>query len=162
MSVLRYLYVLALALWLGGIAAAAAIVAPATFGVLEAWNPADGRVLAGQVFGEVLRRLHVGAYVAGGVMIASLTLHRLLGPRPVGYGLRVGIAATMLALTTASGLVVSPRVDAIRREVAGPVASLPDDDPRRVAFMRWHGLSNVLLSIVAAGGLVLLAWEARE
>jgi hypothetical protein len=162
MPVLRYLYALALVLWLGGVVVAGAVVAPATFGVLEWWNATDGRVLAGLVFGEVLRRLHVGAYVAGAVMIVALTLHRLLGPRPAGYGLRVTIASTMLALTIVSGAVVSPRVTAIQREVSGPVAALSPDDPRRVAFNRWHGLSNVLLSAVVVGGLVLLVWEARE
>ena len=46
--------VLALVLWLGGMTIAGFVVAPTTFGVLEAWNPSTGRVLAGQVFGAVL------------------------------------------------------------------------------------------------------------
>ena len=54
MRPLRYLYVLALVLWLGGMAVAGFVVAPTTFGVLEAWDPSAGRVLAGQVFGAVL------------------------------------------------------------------------------------------------------------
>ena len=56
MRPLRYLYILALVLWLGGMAIAGLVVAPVTFGVLEAWNPTMGRVLAGQVFGAVLAR----------------------------------------------------------------------------------------------------------
>ena len=55
MRFLRYLYILALVVWLGGIVVAGAIVAPSIFGVLQEWNPIEGRVLAGRVFGEVLQ-----------------------------------------------------------------------------------------------------------
>ena len=46
--------------------------------------------------------------------------------------------------------------------VGGPVAELPDQDPRRMEFNRLHGLSNILFSITAIGGLALCFWEARE
>jgi hypothetical protein len=46
--------------------------------------------------------------------------------------------------------------------VQGPVAALPDTDPRRIEFNRLHGLSNILFSITAIGGLALCWWEARE
>ena len=57
MVLLRYLYVVALVLWVGGLITAGALVAPSVFGVLQTWNEAQGRVLAGQVFGDVLLRL---------------------------------------------------------------------------------------------------------
>lgn len=162
MPLLRYLYVLALAAWVGGLLLAGAVVAPAVFAVVEGASGAGGRVLAGQVFGEVLRRTHLVGYLCGGVMLAALTLHRLLGSRPVGVGVRASIAGAMLAGTLVSGLVVSPRVAALQRDAGGAVASLAGDDPRRAEFFRWHGYSNLLLAVVAAGGLVLLGWEARE
>lgn len=162
MPVLRYVYVLALVLWLGGMVVAGAIVAPATFGVLEGWNATEGRVLAGRVFGEVLAEAHRGAYVLGSVMIVALTLHRLLGARPRSYGIRVTLIALMLGLTIVSGTIISPKVVSMQQAIGGPVAALPQDDPRRVDFYRWHGYSNLLLSAVAVGGLILLMWEARE
>ena len=66
MVLLRYLYVVALVLWVGGLVVAGALVAPSVFGVLQAWNAAEGRVLAGQVFGEVLLRLTWLSYAMGG------------------------------------------------------------------------------------------------
>ena len=159
---LRYLYVVALVLWVGGLVVAGALVAPSIFGVLEAWNAAQGRVLAGQVFGEVLLRLTWLSYAMGGIMFITLTLHRLLGARPVKYGIRVGIMGTMLVMMMVTGFVLIPQVDAIRAEVSGPVAELPDSDPRRAEFNRLHGLSNILFSITAIGGLALCWWEARE
>jgi Domain of unknown function (DUF4149) len=162
MFVLRYLYVLALVVWLGGMVVAGATVAPSVFVVLERWNAVEGRVLGGAVFGEVLRRLHVLGYAMGGVMFVALTMKRLLGPRPVGYGIRVGIIGAMLAFSLASGRFVGPRVEAITSQLNAPVTSLPEIDPRRVEFNQLHGYSSWLLGLTVFGGLALLWWEARE
>ncbi len=162
MILLRYLYVVALVLWVGGLIVAGGLVAPSVFGVLQAWNETQGRVLAGQVFGEVLLRLTWLSYVMGGIMFITLTLHRLLGARPVKYGIRAGIMALMLMMMMVTGFWLIPRVNAIQAEVKGPVAELPDTDARRMEFNRLHGLSNILFSITALGGLALCWWEARE
>ena len=162
MVLLRYLYVVALVLWVGGLVTAGAIVAPSVFGVLQAWNAADGRVLAGQVFGDVLSRLTWLSYAMGFIMFVTLTLHRLLGARPVKYGIRVGIMALMMLLMMAMGFYILPGVNQIQAQVSGPVSLLAATDPLRLEFDRLHGLSNILFSITALGGLALCWWEARE
>ena len=162
MRPLRYLYVLALVLWLGGMATAGLVVAPVTFSVLEAWNPSTGRVLAGDVFGAVLRRMNVIAYVAAGVMFVVLTAQRLLGPRPNSYGIRVGLIAIAVAFTMYSGMVAGPRIDQLQAEISGPMTSLPAEDPRRVEFDRLHSLSTTLVMASIVAGLALLGWETRE
>jgi hypothetical protein len=162
MFLLRYLYVVALVLWVGGLIVAGALVAPSVFGVLQAWQAAEGRVLAGQVFGEVLLRLTWLSYAMGGIMFITLTLHRLLGARPVKYGIRVGIMGVMLTMMMVTGFYLIPGVNAIQADVKGPVAELPDADPRRLEFDRLHGLSNAFFAITAIGGLALCWWEARE
>jgi uncharacterized membrane protein len=162
MRSLRYVYVLALVLWLGGMAIAGLVVAPVTFGVLEAWNPTTGRVLAGHVFGAVLERLSLIAYAAGVLMFVVLTVQRLLGPRPRSYGIRVGIIAVMLALTMYADMVAAPRIDALQSEVRVPMAELAATDVRRIEFDRLHGLSTTLIMAAIGGGLLLLGWETRE
>ncbi|MGH9383816.1 MAG: DUF4149 domain-containing protein [Vicinamibacterales bacterium] len=162
MFLLRYLYILALVVWLGGLIVAGAIVAPSVFDVLQTSSAADGPVLAGAVFGAILRRLHLLAYAMGGVMLAVLTVQRVLGPRPINYGIRATVVGTMLAVTVISGSVISPRVETIVKSVDGPIASLPLGDARRAEFYRLHGWSNLLLAVTALGGLALLWWEARE
>lgn len=162
MRSLRYLYVLALVLWLGGMAIAGLVVAPVTFNVLEAWNPTTGRVLAGDVFGAVLERLSLIAYAAGILMFVVLTVQRLLGPRPRSYGIRVGIIAVMLALTLYADMVAAPRIDELQSQVSGPMNQLAADDARRVEFDRLHSLSTALIMAAIGGGLVLLGWETRE
>jgi hypothetical protein len=162
MFVLRYLYILALGVWLGGMAVAGLVAAPTIFAVLEAWNPVQGRILAGQVFGGIVARLHYIFYAAAVVMLVTLTVRRLLGPRPVAYGIRASIIVLMFGLTLASGFGISPRVEAMQREIGGSVADLPESDPRRASFYQLHGLSNVLLSATLVGALLLLFWESRE
>ncbi|MGE0863745.1 MAG: DUF4149 domain-containing protein [Vicinamibacterales bacterium] len=162
MILLRYLYILALVVWLGGMVVAGAVVAPSVFGVLEAWHPQDGRVLAGRVFGEVLQRLYWLGYATAGVMFVSLTLHRLLGSRPIKYGVRAVILALMVSCTLVADYRVNPQVAAIQAQVSGPVSMLPEGDPVKAQFNRLHGLANVLLGFTVFGGLALLFWEARE
>ena len=162
MVLLRYLYVVALVLWVGGLITAGALVAPSVFGVLQAWNQSEGRVLAGQVFGNVLLRLTWLSYAMAVIMFVTLTLHRLLGARPVKYGVRVGIMGVMLVMMLAMGFYIIPQVNSIQEQVKGPVSGLAATDPLRVEFDRLHGLSNILFSITAIGGLALCFWETRE
>ena len=162
MVLLRYLYVVALVLWVGGLIVAGALVAPSVFGVLQAWNESQGRVLAGQVFGEVLLRLTWLSYAMGVIMFVTLTLHRLLGARPPKYGVRVGIMGMMLVMMMAMGFYIIPRVNTIQSQVSGPVSALAATDPLRAEFDRLHGVSNILFSITAIGGLALCFWESRE
>ena len=162
MFLLRYLYVVALVLWVGGLVMAGAIVAPSVFGVLQAWNASEGRVLAGQVFGAVLLRLTWLSYAMAAIMFITLTLHRLLGARPLKYGIRVGIMGLMLLMMMGMGFYIIPEINGLQASVTGPVSQLAATDARRVEFERLHGLSNILFSITVIGGLALCWWEARE
>jgi uncharacterized membrane protein len=162
MLALRYVYVLALAVWLGGMVILGAVVAPATFQVLQASAPATGRELAGAVFGTALARFHYVAYAAGGLLLVTLAAMRVLGPRPAHVGVRAIIAALMLAVALYSGMVVLRQIDALQAETGGLPSRLPTDDQRRVRFDALHLLSTRLMMLNIAGALVLLYWEARE
>jgi uncharacterized membrane protein len=159
---LRYVHVLALVVWLGGLIALGAVAAPAAFDVLQTRQGDQGRVLAGAVFGEILRRFHLVIYVVGAAALGTLVGMKLLGPRPVGFGLRAAVLSVMLGLALLSGTWVSGRIEALQREIGGPVSRLAPDDQRRVAFGRLHGLSTVLLALNVVGGLVLLSFEAKD
>jgi uncharacterized membrane protein len=159
---LRYVYVLALAVWLGGMVILGAVVAPTTFEVLQASEPATGRLLGGAVFGAVLARFHLVAYGAGALALLALAAMALLGPRPRGFAVRSGIVGVMLLIALYSGFVVLREVDAIQQEVGGLPLSLPAHDVRRVRFDELHQLSTQLMIVNIVGALALLYWEARE
>jgi uncharacterized membrane protein len=155
MSALRFVSLLALTVWLGGVVTIGSVAAPSAFAVL-------GSADAASLVGEILRRFHLVSYGAAGIVLVCLAGMALLGPRPRALGLRVGTAIAMLAAMLVSGFGVNPRVAAMRREIGRPVSSLAPDDARRVAFGRLHGASTLLLLFVTAGGVLLVYCETRD
>jgi len=159
---LRLVYVLALAVWLGGMTMLGAVVAPTIFQTLQAADPDSGRALAGIAFGAILTRFHFVAYGCGLLLLVTLIAMALLGPRPKHFAIRCGIVAGMLLVSVYSGVVVLGEIDAIQREVGTLPSRLPEGDPRRVRFDALHQLSTRLMMIDLIGALALLYWEARE
>ena len=162
MLALRYVYVLALVTWLGGMIVLGALVAPTTFQILQATEPTTGRELAGEVFGAIIARFHYVAYAAGTVLLLSLSAMAVLGPRPRQYAVRSALIAAMLGISLYSGLIVLSSIDAIQRDSGGPVSRLAADDARRIRFDQLHLLSTRLMMLNMAGAMILLYWETRE
>ena len=162
MLALRYVYVLALVVWLGGMVLLGALVAPTTFEVLQASEPVTGRALAGDLFGAILSRFHYVAYAAGAILLVTLAVMAILGPRPASYAIRSAIIVVMLGVAVYSGFVVLRRVEAIQLEVGRLPSQLPAGDARRTEFDALHLLSTRLMLFDMVGALVLLYWEARE
>ena len=81
---LRYVYVLALSLWFGGIITIGAIVSPLS--------------------DVVLHRFFLTSYVAGALVLTTLFGMALLGPRPSGFFARFAVAVGMFAVTLYAGL----------------------------------------------------------
>jgi len=162
MIFLRYVALLALVVWVGGLVALGAIAAPATFDVMAARQVPEGRLLAGAVFGEVLRRFFYVSCGAAAVIFLSLAARRVLGPRPRHAGIRSAILALMTGAMLYAGIVVAGRIAAIQSGLSVAPSSLPDSDPRRVEFGRLHGLSSGLQLVPLVGGLALIFWELKE
>jgi uncharacterized membrane protein len=161
MIALRYVYVVALAIWVGGLITIGSVVAPSAFAVLQpgaALQPS----LAATLVGEVLRRFHIVAYASGATLLSTLVLMKVVGPRPRGFGARLVLVGTMLGVTLATGFWVDPEIAAMRARIGAPVGSLAPDDARRVRFGQLHGLSTTLMAVTALAGLVLCYWETRE
>ncbi len=156
MAFLRWSALLALAFWIGGLVTLGGITASTLFDTLEARDPGGGRELAGLLFGRVFDAFHRASWIAGGVLIGSLAARAALGPRPRWWGPRMWVATAMLAASLLSVLIISPRIEAIRESVPGPVANLPETDVRRVTFGRWHLFSTGLMvfTLVAGAGLI--------
>jgi hypothetical protein len=162
MLALRFAALVAAALWVGGLLVLGAVAAPAIFDTIAARGVADGRMLAGAVFGEAFRRFHLVAYACAAVIIASLVARAALGPRPALLGFRLAIAVAMLATALYSGVVLSKQIERSRVNAGGAPSSLPEGDPRRTAFGRLHALSTLVQIVPLAGGLVLLFRELTD
>jgi uncharacterized membrane protein len=162
MLALRYAALVALVVWVGGLLVLGGIAAPALFDTLAEAQAGDGRALAGVAFGEMFRRFHLLSYACGAVIIGVLIARAVLGPRPSWFAVRVGIAAVMLAASAYSGMVVSARIARTRAEIGVAPSSLPETDPRRIAFGRMHATSTILQLVPILGGLGLLFIEMKE
>lgn len=161
---LRYAGLLALVVWVGGLLVLGAIGAPSIFDVLALRQAGDGRVLAGAIFGETLRRFHLLSYACGAVLLATILARAVLGPRPRRFAIRATLALAMLAATAYSGLVVSAQIAQAQAAIGVAVApsSLPEADPRRAQFGRLHATSTGLQLVPVIGGLLLLFWELKD
>jgi len=162
MFVIRYVALAALVVWLGGMIVLGVLVAPSTFRVLQAADPATGRVLAGALFGDILRQFYLLAYACGAVILFCLLVMKFMGPPPRAFVLRAAIVVVMLALAVYAGVPVSREIAQVQSQVTGPMNALPDTDPRRARFNRLHTTSTTLMTIDMALGLVLLFWYVRE
>lgn len=162
MLALRFAALVALALWVGGLVVLGGIAAPSIFDVTAAREVADGRVVAGAIFGEALRRFHLLSYGCGFLLFATLLARAALGPRPVRLALRLAIVIVMLAAAGYSGLVLTGEIDALRADIGVAPSSLPEADPRRALFGRLHAWSTALQAIPALGGLMLMVFELKD
>jgi hypothetical protein len=110
----------------------------------------------------MLRRFTLVSYGAGVILLLTLFVRRILGPRPHRWGVRTVIASVMLLASAYAGLVVASRIETIQHEIGVAPSSLPEGDPRRVEFGRLHGLSAALQVVPLLGGLALIFWEIKE
>jgi hypothetical protein len=162
MLAVRYVALAALVCWVGGMLMFGAVVAPTIFRVLEAADPANGRLIAGTLVGTLLGQLHVLAYACGTVIGFGLLIMKFIGPPPRAFFARLGIIVVMLGFEIYSGGPLARELTEVRARVPGPIERLPPSDERRLAFDRLHATSTALMGINAALGLVLLFWYARE
>ena len=159
MLALRYAAVVALALWLGGLVTLGALAAPAAFDVLGP-RGAEGRALAGAVFGETFGRFHTVVYGCAAVLLASLVVRAVLGPRPRRFSLRMALSTVMLGAAAWTGVVLIPQIQ--QAQQARAASSRPQTSAERAAFGRLHGLSTSLQILPLVGGLVLLFFELKD
>jgi uncharacterized membrane protein len=162
MIALRYVYVVALVIWIGGLITIGSVVAPSAFAVLTSGESPTEPPLAAALVGEVLRRFHIVGYAAGATLLSTLILMKVVGPRPRGFGLRVVLVAAMLGISLVTGLWVDPAIASMRTTIGVPIRTLAPDDARRVRFGQLHGISTAMMAVTTLGGLALCYWETRE
>ena len=157
MPFLRFLMLLSLVVWLGGLIFFAFILAPTAFspGLLPT------RQLAGSIVGRSLDGLHCMAIVSGIIfLIASMLYSRMASGNVRPLAARHILIVLMLLLTMISQFAISPKMHAIRAEV-GVIDNVPPDNPLRMEFDRLHVWSEEFEEAVLLLGLVALYTTAE-
>jgi uncharacterized membrane protein len=158
MSFLRFLLLLSLVVWVGGIAFFAFILAPTVFhpGILPS------RQLAGAVVSRSLGILHWMGLSCGAVFLVTsmLEARTVTGVASV-FAARNLLIFVMIALTLISMFAISTRMLSLRNDM-GFIDDVPHDDARRVEFNRLHVWSTRLESTVLLLGLAVIFLTARR
>jgi uncharacterized membrane protein len=157
MPFLRFLMLLSLVVWLGGLIFFAFVLAPTVFspGLLPT------RQLAGSIVGRSLDRLHYMAIVSGIIfLIASMLYSRMASGNARPLAARHVLILLMLLLTVISQFAISPKMHTIRAEI-GVIDDLPPDNPLRMEFDRLHMWSEKFEVAVLLLGLVALYTTAQ-
>jgi hypothetical protein len=155
MSFLRFLVLLSLIVWLGGLIFFP-VVAQTAFSVLPT------RHLAGSVVGRSLGILHwMGMFSAVIFLASSLLLSRMSSGEAHLFAPRNVLICMMLGLTLISQFGIIPRMDAIRTSM-GEIDAAPADSPARVQFDTLHHWSTRVESGVLLLGLVVAYLTARS
>ena len=150
MSFLRYLMLLSLVIWIGGLIFFAFVLAPTVFQVLPDTH------LAGNVVGRTLGKLHWLAIISGVVFLASSLIYSRMSAGTVQvFAMRHVLIFVMLALTLFSQFWIIPRMDTLRASV-GDFAAVPLNSPARVQFDALHAWSTRVEGAVLLLGLVAI------
>lgn len=158
MSLLRFLQLLALVVWVGGISFFAFVVAPTVFhpGILPS------RQLAGAVVSRSLGILHGMGLVCGVVfLVTSIVDSQLATGFASVFSTRNILVLAMIVLTLISMFAISTRMLALRTDMAF-IDNVPPDDPRRVEFNRLHVWSTRVEGAVLLLGLAVVYLTARR
>ena len=154
MSFLRFLMLLSLVVWVGGLMFFAFVLAPTAFQVLPNTH------LAGNVVGRALGKLHWLAIVSGIIfLIASLLYDRVAQGSAQVLAVRHVPIIVMLALTVFSQYWIIPRMDKLRASVSD-FAAIPLSDPARVQFDALHVWSTRVEGAVLLLGLLAVYMTA--
>ena len=156
MSFFRFLMLLSLVCWIGGLLFFAFVLAPTAFSVLPTTH------LAGNVVGRALSRLHWIAIVSGIVFLSSSLLYsRITDGTAHIFAARHILLCLMLALTLISQFGVIPRMDTLRASL-GEVGAASIDNPDRIQFDMLHVWSTRVEGAVLLLGLVVVYLTAQQ
>jgi hypothetical protein len=158
MSLVRFLMLLSLVVWVGGIAFFAFVLAPTVFhpGILPS------RQLAGAVVSRSLGILHWIGLGSGIVfMVTSIIGSQVMNGVPDFFSARNVLVCAMIALTLISMFAISTRMLDLRNQMVF-IDDVPHDDARRVAFNRLHVWSTRVESVVLLLGLAVIFLTSRR
>jgi putative copper export protein len=149
---LRFVYLLSLVFWIGGIAFFSFIAAPSIFHAL----PRDE---AGKVVMAIFPKYYWEGIICGALALTTSVVLGILTRWSVLLIVRTILLGVMLVGVLYAALVLQPHMHAVRAQVAS-FESLAPTDPLRLEFGRLHGRSFTVNAAVLLLGLVVVCLTA--
>ncbi len=154
--VIRFFELLAVSVWLGGIAVLSSLVAPTLFAKMPT------RAQSGEMFGYILSRFYVLEIALGVLLFVFGMLRWKYFAAPMGFSvLRLVLLALMIGATLTAQFYIRPQLKELRQKI-GSFEKAAEDHPDRVLFGKLHQQSVMLMSFNLLGAmllLVLLVWN---
>ena len=157
-TLLRFLQLVAMVVWVGGLIFFAFVLAPFAFHNLPTQH------MAGVIVGGTLRILHIMGFVCGGVFWAATALLFTRSPMRVRgrYEMQLLLAGVMLLATGYLQMNVLPAMDLDVAHAGGDINSVPATHPARIHFEALHVRSERVEGVVLLVGIGVLLLMARE
>ena len=144
LTLMKWLYLLALIVWLGEIIFFSFIAAPTIFATFPT---AD----AGRAVGAIFPTYYRIGYVCGAFLVAGTVVLLSTAVSRGWWSVNLALAAVMLALTLYAGMRVQPRAAALRPQIHETTAPAEVKDE----FNRLHRTAVILNGVVLLCGLAV-------
>jgi uncharacterized membrane protein len=146
--VLRFIYLLSIALWIGGMAFFSFLAAPSIFAVLP-------RQDAGKVVSDIFPKYYWQGIICGAVALVTSVVLGMRGRWNVLLILRTIMIAVMLIGVLYSVVILQPQIHAVRAQITS-FETLSPTDPLRLEFGRLHGRSFSVNAAVLLLGVIVV------
>lgn len=144
---IQWFYILALALWVGGMVFFSFITTPVIFSQVP-------KEIGGQLLSALFPRYYLMGYVCGGVLLL-MTLLEALWVRHLPL-VRILLLSGMLGLTLYAGMNLRPKIHQLKIEMRSVEEESPRGVELKAKFSRAHRQSVILNMLVLTGGLFLM------
>ena len=157
-TLIRFLRLLSVVVWVGGIIFFAFVLAPVAFSVLPSQQ------LAGSVVGGSLRVLDIIGLVGGAIfwLTTAILFKRSALAHKRRYEVQLLLSAIMLLATAYLHAGILPAMERDRVQSGGDIEVAPKDNPAKIHFELLHKRSERLEGAILFLGLGLVLLIARD
>src|SRR5882762_4076126 len=163
-TVVGYLRLLLIGLWLGAALFFGAAVAPTVFGVLRGAQLSNAGELAGMMVQHLLSVINRGGFEISLFLLVTGLFMSKKQSRLVRSAEMISLAI-MAIMTGVSHWIISARMLALKAAMQAPIDQIAGNDPRRLAFDALHGYSVATMGVAIAAALLaffLMGIQSRQ
>jgi uncharacterized membrane protein len=146
--ILRFIYLLSVALWIGGMAFFSFMAAPSIFHVLP-------REEAGKVVADIFPKYYWQGILCGAIALATSVVLGMRERWNILLIVRTIMIGVMLTGVLYSVVILQPKIQAVKSQITS-FESLPPTDPLRFEFGRLHGRSFSVNAAVLLLGVIVV------
>jgi|ERR671918_1812332 uncharacterized membrane protein len=146
--ILRFIYLLSVALWIGGMAFFSFLAAPSIFKVLP-------REEAGRMVSDIFPKYYWQGIICGAIALATSVALGMRERWNILLIVRTIMIGVMMIGVLYSVVVLQPKIQAVKAQITS-FESLSPTDPLRLEFGRLHGRSFSVNAAVLLLGVIVV------